>query len=211
MGSWHPFFPLLPRMHLSFNRSSVLEFLAVKIVSRLVCESCRRIGHTATAMCFLWQQIVNYNFLFHIQGSSYQGALWESNWRTVSQSSLQCDRVRIGGFWVQGHSQYPIFGSTSDPAKSSKSLGLATSLVKENIYTKQQCVSCTAGTFSPSIRWGSTQDLVSTRSVRRHCVGPTPCSEEDFFCSRQWLNLVEDAHETLWFIDYNMEQVVEDV
>jgi hypothetical protein len=52
----------------------------------------------------------------------------------------------------QGYSQYPIFGSTSDPAKSGKGLGLATSLVKENIHTKQQCVSCAAGTFSPSIR-----------------------------------------------------------
>jgi len=195
-GLMASFFPFCQGCILSFGLSTELEFLPVKIVSRLVCESWRRLGHTATAMCFVWQQIVNYNVLFHVQGSSYQGALWEPNWRTVSQSSLQCDRVRIGGFWVQGHSQYPIFGSTSDPAKSGKGLGLATSLVKENIHTKQQCVSCAAGTVSPSICWGSTQDLVSTRSIRRHCAGPTPCSEGDFFCSRQWLNLVEDAHET---------------
>ena len=75
----------------------------------------------------------------------------------------------------QGHSQYPIFGSTSDPAKSGKGLGLATSLVKENIHTKQQCVSCAAGTVSPSICWGSTQDLVSTRRSVSCPFVFTPC------------------------------------
>ena len=65
--------------------------------------------------------------------------------------------------------------------------------------------------FVWNLFWSGSSLPVLCFSVRRHCVGPTPCSEEDFFCSRQWLNLVEDAHETLWFLDYNMEQVVEDV
>ena len=82
----------------------------------------------------------------------------------------------------QGHSQYPIFGSTSDPAKSGKGLGLATSLVKENIHTKQQCVSCAAGTVSPSICWGSTQDLVSTRrSLSCHFVFTLPYSMYNYY------------------------------
>lgn len=118
----------------------------------------------------------------------------------------------------QGYNQYPIFGSTADPAESSKGLGLATSLSQENIHKKQQCFSCATSTFSPFIRWGSSQDLVSTRrcflspcltayialcwtlfwsisplpilcfSIRRHCAGATPCSEEDFLLSGQWLN-----------------------
>ena len=65
----------------------------------------------------------------------------------------------------QGYDQYPIFGSTADPAESSKGLGLATSLGQENIHKKQQCSSRATSTFSPFIRRGSTQDLVSTRRL----------------------------------------------
>lgn len=119
-----------------------------------------------------------------------------------------------------------IFRSTSDPAKSSKGLGLAPSVIKENIHMKQQRVNCADSTILPCYSsnssfadealktWTGPKCLaegsptcslhclhlarvytvlcrylfwfVSSRpilcfSIRRNCVGPTPCSGEGLF------------------------------
>ncbi|KAL6638918.1 hypothetical protein ACP70R_023554 [Stipagrostis hirtigluma subsp. patula] len=101
--------------------------------------------------------------------------------------SLPCNVIEfvLEDFECQGYSQYPIFGSSDDSAESGKGVGLATSFFQENIGNRLQKwrFRCPASTVSPFICRGCTQDLMSTRSICRHCAGPTPGSEENFLLS----------------------------